>query len=816
MQPVQAGLVLPVTSFVGREQEIAEVRRLLATSRLLTLTGPGGVGKTRLALRVAAEIQVDNASNVALVELAALTDPELVPQSVASALKVSEQPGRPPLDVLADVLRLRQLLLVLDNCEHLVVACAMLADTLLRNCRELRILATSREVMGVAGETAWQVPTLSLPNSQQQPRLEQVAQSEAVRLFVDRAQAALPSFVLGKVNAAAVAKLCCKLDGIPLALELAAARVPVLSVEQIAKRLDDAIGLLTTGVRHAPARQRTLRATLEWSYQLLSKTEQQLFERLAVFAGGWTFEAVETICAGREIKHDEVLDLLASVIAKSLVLSERHEQGPVRYRLLETIRQYGQQKLAERGEADTTSDRHAAYFLALAERVQPELLGPGETPALAYLEREHENVRAALRWLLQQGAADRAQRLAGAFGRFWWFRGYFTEGESWLAQALALPGGDAHTVGRARCLYGLGALALSRGAYGRAELVVDEARHLWHALGDAGEEAFALVVMADVARRRGDQVAARRLLNTAVDMSHAAGAQAAEVAGLRVLAEMACELDDDREARRQAELALTRAMQVGWKRGLVVTRRTLGRVRARQGDFAAAIALFEASLADSRELGAHWHSAQTLVDLGQLAIEHGDLRRARRWLAESLTHAQGLGDRPDLARGFEAFAQLAVIQRQWVPALQLAGAAARLGDAIQTPQSARVRAERDQRLSPARAALGPEISDALIAEGSLLSTDQVVGLALGLPEPRTAVLRPDPFELLTAREREVAALIAHGLSNRQIAERLVIATGTAERHVANILSKLHVDSRSQIAAWAVEHDLARSPGSVGA
>src|SRR5919202_4260889 len=372
-------LPLELTSFIGREREIAEVKRLLlleGKDRLLTLTGPGGCGKTRLTLKVSFEVVQEFEDGVWFVELSSLSDPELVPQAVASVLEVREAPGRSLTEVLTEDLKSKKMLLVLDNCEHVIDACAALADALLRACPELRILATSREALSIAGEATWLVPPLSLPDPEHPPPVEDLAGYEAVRLFLERAAAVSSRFELTERNAPAVAQVCRRVDGMPLAIELAAARAKVLSVEQIASRLEDSFRLLATDSRTALPRQRTLRATIGWSYELLSQEEQALFRRLSVFAGGFALEAAEAVCTGVGIEREDVLDLLTHLVDKSLVLVTEQD-GEARYRLLETVRQYGWEKLRESGEAELVRRWHAEYYLTLSEETEPELKEQG-------------------------------------------------------------------------------------------------------------------------------------------------------------------------------------------------------------------------------------------------------------------------------------------------------------------------------------------------------------------------------------------------------------------------------------------------------
>ncbi|HZT40750.1 MAG TPA: adenylate/guanylate cyclase domain-containing protein, partial [Chthonomonadaceae bacterium] len=405
-------LPLHITSFIGREQEMAEVKNLLAGTRLLTLVGLGGAGKTRLALAIGAEVLEEYPDGVWLVELAPLSEPGLVPPAVASTLNLQEEPGRALLQTLTTALKCRRMLLVLDNCEHLLSACATFADTLLRACPQVKILATSREVLGIAGETVYRVPPLALPDPDRLPSIELLMQFEAVRLFLDRATAVSTAFSITSENASAVARLCCQLDGLPLAIELAAARVRAMPVEQVASRLDDRFRLLTGGSRTALPRQQTLRALIDWSYDLLDESEKCLLRRLSVFTGGWTLEAAEAVCGA---DGEDVLDLLTSLVDKSLVVyEEQGDQG--RYRMLETVRQYGRERLADTDpEAASVGQLHAEYYLSLAEQAAAQLLGPEQQRWLARLEREQDNLRAVLTRYQQDPdphSADRALRLA--------------------------------------------------------------------------------------------------------------------------------------------------------------------------------------------------------------------------------------------------------------------------------------------------------------------------------------------------------------------------------------------------------------------
>jgi predicted ATPase/class 3 adenylate cyclase len=516
-QAPRHNLPATLTGLIGREQELGEILALLGTERLVTLTGTGGVGKTRLALAAAAEVVDHYRDGVWLVELAGLADASLVAGAVAQALGLREEPGRPLLATLSDHLQDQRLLLVLDNCEHLVMACADLASALVRRCPTLSILATSREGLEVAGEHRYRVPSLPVPDLASLPPPEWLASTAAVALFVARARERRPDFALGAQNARAVARVCVRLDGIPLAIELAAARVGSLAVEGIAARLDDCFRLLTGGSRDALPRQRTLRATLDWSYDLLDKGEQQLLDRLSVLgAGGCTLDGVETVCGGDGIAVLEVLDLLGGLVNKSLVQAEE-AGGEVRYGLLETVRQYGLEHLAASGGAASVRDRHLGWFLALAEQAEPRLSGPDQGQWLARLEAEHDNLRAALGWARERGAAEEGLRLAGALWRFWEIHGDWGEGRDWLEGALA-GGGHGVPAARARALHGAGILAFRQGDAGRAVARLEEALDLYRELGDTCAIAASLGNLGLVAYRQGEYGRAVARLEEALDL----------------------------------------------------------------------------------------------------------------------------------------------------------------------------------------------------------------------------------------------------------------------------------------------------------
>jgi predicted ATPase/DNA-binding SARP family transcriptional activator len=519
-------LPAPRSSFVGRESELRNLKRDLAMTRLLTLTGAGGCGKTRLALEVAREFIGAYPEGVWLVELAPLSEEALVAQALASVLGVPEQPDRSLTEALVDFMRAKRALLVMDNCEHLVDAVARLADTLLNSCSHLRVLATSRESLNVEGELAWLVPSLSVPSlGRSATRVEELAGYESVRLFVERARHRNPEFCLTPENANAVGRICERLEGIPLAIELAAARVG-MSLEQIASRLDDSLRLLTWGSRTASPRRRTLRGTLDWSYALLGELERRLFGRLSVFAGGWTLEAAEAVGAG-DIQQGDVVDLLSRLVDKSLVVAEAQEV--VRYRMLEPIRQYARERFEESEEVEAVKRRHAEFYLVLAEEAEPGVEGPQQAAWLERLEAEHDNLRTALSWSLERGEeAELGLRVGEALGQFWYLRGYFGEGRRWLEEALA-KASPASTAARANALRRLSFLAFMQGDLDRAQeageegLNLERVKQFWDIAGRRSIAAGLLHMLGLVMSARGDPERAIHLYEESLVFSRKVG-----------------------------------------------------------------------------------------------------------------------------------------------------------------------------------------------------------------------------------------------------------------------------------------------------
>lgn len=700
-----------LSSFIGREQEIAEVKRLLATSRLLTLTGTGGSGKTRLALQTAREVAGKYGDGVWLVELAPLSDPALTAQAAASTLGVREDPGRPLLSSLSDYLRDRQLLLVLDNCDHLVEACAQLAASLLRACPALRILGTSREALNVAGESVWIVPPMWLPSPQRRAWPDELAQYDAIALFVERAAAARPDFTLNPDNAADIAQVCQRLDGMPLAIELAAARVDALSVSDIAARLNDRFRLLASHSRTTAPRHRTLQAAIDWSYDLLSEQERVLFRRLAVFAGGFTLEAAESVGPEaetplsspprprREAGHPpaEVLDGLTQLVRKSLVAADTQPAGAARYRMLETIRQYGWDRLREAGAADPARDRHLAYFARLAESAQPHLgffVPDREAGAkLSRLATEQDNLRAALEWSARDpGRVEAGLHLAGALHWFWYARAQYTEGRAYVGQLLR-QAGQASAAGRLRALITTGFLACWQGDFEAGQAALEPALALARQLEDEARISFVLLGLGFSASGQGQL----------------------ERAG----------------ARLQECLTRARSLDDRWLISMAL--HFLGVGLALQGRFALATSHLNECVALAFDVGGQGAVPFSRFHMGRMARLQADFPQARDHLANALRVFQEWGDRRGVGYALAGYASLAVAQGQPARAARLFGAVAalreRLGSLLEVP----LQSEHDRDLAQVRDALEAAAFTAAWEEGQAMPLEEIAAYALAGP-----------------------------------------------------------------------------------
>ena len=742
-----------VSSFVGREDELGEIVRLLHAHRLVTLTGVGGSGKTRLALAVAGELDEIFADEVWVVELAPIGDPELVPRVVAAAAGIGERPGQPLTETLTEVLRSRIALLVLDNCEHLIDACAALAAALLRSCPEMRVLATSREALGIIGEIAWPVPPLR----------------EAVELFTERAAAVRPSFVLTEENAPAASRIAKQLDGLPLALELAATRVRVLSVQEIASRLDESLRLLV-GERTVTARHHTLEATFDWSHALLSPADQVLFRRLSVFRGGFTLAAAEAVCTGDGLSRPDVLDMLYLLVEKSLVIADP-TNGSTRYRMLEVVRQYAEKQLSGAEDQGEIAARQAAYFLDLAEEAEQRSIGLDERIWFDRLALEHDNLRAALTFLT--GPAEDgpdAARLAATLWPFWFARGFPVEGMGWL-QAAVRRCREGDRAARAKALNGLVILAIFQEAYDLAWASGQECLALYRELDDPDGIASSLTALSTTA------VAAQRSDVPVADL-------VAEARSLQP------------RLRDQRAMAYLRDIE--------------GVLALQGGDPVLAVARWEQAVALHRELGNQLGAAFILSNLGLLTARMGDVKRADAWLVECLQLSHHLDYKLLIQYALIGMGQLAASRGRTPRAARLWGAADSMTEAYgaHLTRASRALVDYDQQLARARQRLDPAAWAAAWAEGRRMTTDQAVEYALK-DSDADELLAPDPHPSgLTGREVDVLRLVAGGLTSAEVGQRLFLSPRTVDWHLSSIYTKLGVRSRTEAARFAIRHGLA--------
>jgi len=668
----QTNLPSELTLFIGREKQITSVSRLLEQEhiRLITFTGPGGVGKTRLALKVASRLLEQFQDGVWLVELATLVDPSLVVHQIADIFGIRESNERLLIQTLLDYLSDKKMLLIIDNCEHLIQNVAQLVETILRGAPQVKVLATSRELLGVAGETIWTVPPLSTPTSQEDVGIDKLTQYEAVNLFLDRVIAVKPDFVMTIQNAAAIAQICAQLDGIPLAIELAAARVRILSVEEISCRLDDRFRLLI-GNRTALPRQQTLRALIDWSYDLLSDNERVLFRRLSVFAGGWTLSMVEQVCSGGSIEEGEVLDLLSQLIDKSLVIAEKQESHE-RYRFLDTIHQFSRQRLSESEEIEEYTHKHAECFLNIAEGAYGELWGSEQDYWLDILGAEHDNLRLALESLTSlTGQEELLLRLAGSLWRFWEIRGYINEGRGWLDRALGVnPGAPAYL--RANGLRGAGHLACQQGDYATALEMHEQSLALFSEIDFKPGIARQLEVLGEIAWYQGDYPKALEQHTESLALRYEIKDKEGIAASLGDIGNIARDRGNYLYASELLEESLTLNRELGDQLNIALSLNNLGLVAHLECEYARAKILFEEAVSIYRQLDDRIEISNTLQNLGNVAKDQGNFKQASTLYDECLALMQESGDKRGIAQTVARLAEVAFFQGKYFKASELA------------------------------------------------------------------------------------------------------------------------------------------------
>jgi predicted ATPase/DNA-binding CsgD family transcriptional regulator/DNA-binding XRE family transcriptional regulator len=793
-----------LSSFVGRETEVAECAALLRTERLVTLTGVGGIGKSRLAARVARSVAGEFLQGVYLVELQALEDPLLVLRAVAAPLGIFERVGDSLVDLLIETLRAQKLLLVLDDCDNVVEECGRLAYQLLRAAPSLAILATSREPLDVEGEIAWRVPPLMV--SPPDATFETIAGVGAVQLFVQRTHAVAPWFKLTEANAAGVAYVCRRLDGIPLALELAASRMKILTVDQLIQRLESGMEILHRASSSVPSRQQTLKATIDFSYMMLTEAERVMFRRASVFAGGWTLEAAERVTVGEPLTSHDVLWLLERLIDRSLVVGEERE-GTLRQSMPHTVREYAHDRLRESGEEDRVQRRHFDWLLDNVKSVNPDTLSARE---IASNGLELDNLRSAWGWSIDAGETGLALHLAAVAGKIWNYRGDLAEGVSWMRRTLDLPGADDLPQLRSLVFKGLGALSYSLGDMAGARAALSEG--CASIAGDASEREPPLCchLQGDVAFARGDLAEALFLYQRALAEYHTLGRRFWEEAMLALTASVLFEQGDAAASRAACDrcLAFGRGRAFSW--ATARARVVLAYLAAHEGDAARAERLAAEALALLRAMQEPTGIAIALRALSDFALEQGRLGDARTWLTEALDIASAEGNNMGLARTLETVACVLACGAR-AAAARIAGAASQLRSRTGTVPWPTEQARLTRWLDMARHKIGAEAFTEDWTRGETLSRSEATAAARRfldeLPassSPGAAVSATSP---LTARQREVVALVARGLTNEQIANELVISPATARAHVEHVFDRLDLHSRAQIAAWATAHEL---------
>jgi predicted ATPase/class 3 adenylate cyclase len=745
---VHHNLPAQMTSFIGRKKELAEIKQALNEHRLVTLTGLGGTGKSRLGLQVGTEYLHQFSDGVWLAELAPVTDPALIPQTLFSIFNLREDSHRSALEVLTDHLRSKTLLLMLDNCEHLIEACAQISEDLLHACPKLKILASSREALGIAGEVVYRVPSLNTPDPADLPSLDQLENVDSIRLFLERAATAKPGFTLTNDNASFLAQICSRLDGIPLAIELAAARMKVLSPEQIAARLDDRFRLLTGGSRTALPRQQTLRAMIDWSYSLLTEQEKTLFRRLAVFVGGWTLEAAESVCSDVEqdgiLPHD-ILDLLTRLVDKSLVTTEE-VMGETRYHRLETIRQYSREKFFETNEVESIRNWHLNFFVRFAEQVDENLKGADQVLWQNRMAEEQDNLRAALEWGLSRNP-DGALRIAGAANLFWTAGGYSAEGFRWTQKALEqvekipIPNGmttEQRSVARAKALRGLTRLYLSLGDNANAKRVAEESVALYRQSQDQRGLAFALVILAYPLEFLGERLQAETVLQESYSIARAEGDIYVICRSLNMWARVVLDLHHDLElSQSYVEESLRLAREAGLRSQEAQASGILGLIATHGNDHAKARSHFRESIRVYQEIGSMFNVILEKSNLAHLERKLGNYADALEYYRETINAFRDVGQKGAVAHQLECFGFIALAQNQnkrsspaEERALQLFASANALRKQRGTPMTPDEQTYFEEQIKILRENMDEMQFDAAWSKGHAMTMEQAIALAL--------------------------------------------------------------------------------------
>ena len=827
-QPARHGVPVQTTPLIGREQEVAAVVGMIARPdvRLLTLSGPPGIGKTRLSIEVAGEVPGEFPDGVFFIPLAAMTDPDLVVPAIAQSLQVKEQQGESLTESLVRSVGDRRVLLVLDNFEQVIEAAPALAEVL-EGCPNAKMLVTSREVLHLYGECDYPVPALALPPRDGRPDLDTLTQYEAVELFIQRARAATPGFELTEQNAPFIAEICVRLDGLPLAIELAAARIVVLEPADLLARLSSRLKLLTGGPRNLPERQRTLRATIDWSYNLLDHDEQMLFRRLGVFAGGCTLKAIEDVCGEPGV---DALNGVTSLIDKSLLqrqeagttsaVNPRRQGDELRFLMLETLREYAREKLEEAGELDSVGDRYLDYFVGFAETAEEGLQGNAQAPWLRRLDADQNNLRAALAWSLSRDdRVEKGLRLAGALVVYWDDRGRYSEGRQWCLQLLGRVEPDRPSVFHAKVLRVLARMTWQLGDMNEPRSIYQKSLEMTRAVGDEVGAASALYGLGSTVMWHGEYDLSLSFFEEGLATGRKLGAKHLIAGALAMVGVIHMRKEEYRAAEAALEEALALERELG---NATRTAATLGQrasVAIHMGEYEKAKALVEESLGLARELGADWIVAFGLARLGVIALLQSDPQSAEAYFLEGLARARKSGIRRWSQWYLVGLAEISRLRGMVERAAKLIGASEGLTGMAGAHYEPATTAEIERITASVRAALDEETFARLWAEGHAMPPEEVQALALSTPgvdiagpAPAAPAAVQQPHENdLTEREVEVLRLIAEGKSNQEIGQELMLSRRTVERHISNIYEKIGASgkvARATATAYALRRGLA--------
>jgi predicted ATPase/DNA-binding CsgD family transcriptional regulator len=818
---VTHNLPVQLTKFIGRQRELADLERLLADSRLVSLTGPGGCGKTRLAVQFANRVSSNFKDGVWLAELASIHDPTFVPQLLTKMFALHHRPEQSALESLLDYLQSKQILLVLDNCEHLIAGCAKLLGQILSQTGHVHILVTSREPLEIPGEMIYPVPGLTLPPAGTGTAVDpqDLIQYDAVRLFVERSRALLPAFTITTANAVSLVQICRQLDGLPLALELASAHTNVLSLQEILARLDDRFALLISTQRSdLDPRHRTLRAAMDWSYDLLSPPEQILLRRLSVFARGCSLATAQDVCAGDGLEREQILGLLSSLVNKSLVVAHTLLREEARYSLLMTIWHYAKEKLISSGEGSVIHDRHLKFFLELSEEIDTKLRGEHQQLWLNKLDAEYDNIRTALAWAVEGGRMDNKRisaglRISTSLYQFWRIRDYIEEGLNWCKQLFAQADEGFSSVVRAKALVFASLMAGIRGQIEDQLKYGEQALLLGEAAGEEGKPALALALGAQgyAARKAGDYQTAFSLALREIQLFRELGDSYHLGLSLSLNSFYAMSNGLYEEARAMLDEALPLLRKAGDPYRIAMALNYMGDLDRCERKYQQAQIAYEQSISLLRKIDAVRDLASALNNLGHAGLHLGDIERAKGLFNESLASHLEQGNRLGMAECLLGFAALAIVTGLPAVGARLLAAAVANGGHHITSEWAATRMEYEHYLERARASLATTTFQSEQTAGQRLSLEQALAYAQEVAQKVAAARQTrQQLEQLTPREYEVAVLIAQAKSNAEIAEELVVSKRTVESHIANIRSKLGFTARSQIVRWAIENGLVKA------